>query len=255
MATVEELSAPYENHLLPVLAAGPGVCRVCHTSNLEPYDTCYRCNENDGVLGQGADAVSFVALAVKHEQLARDLWVYKSDKPETIRRSVSAGLAAITWRWLSKHEQCLANAVGIDEFEAVMTVPSAKGRVDHPLESMVRDVIGQTKPRFQQLLRANPDLQSEHYAQHGQFVMSGDLVRGTPALLIDDTWTSGGHAQSAAQTLREAGAGPVGIVAIGRHFQRQPERPEYRESAEAYYRRAKAQGWSWDSCCLCAPEE
>ena len=37
--------------------------------------------------------------------------------------------------------------------------------------------------------------------------------------LIDDTWTTGGHAQSAAYALREAGASNVALVVIGRHLQ------------------------------------
>ncbi len=45
-------------------------------------------------------------------------------------------------------------------------------------------------------------------------------VRGA-VLLVDDTWTSGGHAQSAAYALREeAGAASVGCAVIGRHVHR-----------------------------------
>ena len=75
-------------------------------------------------------------------------------------------------------------------------------------------------------------------------------LSGEPVLLIDDQWTSGGHAQSAAATLKLAGSGPVAVVSLGRHFDRKPNRDDYREAAESYYRTAHAQGWTWARCCL-----
>jgi hypoxanthine-guanine phosphoribosyltransferase len=41
-------------------------------------------------------------------------------------------------------------------------------------------------------------------------------VRGRHVLLIEDTWTSGGNAQSTALTLRHGGAVSVTIVALAR---------------------------------------
>ena len=42
-------------------------------------------------------------------------------------------------------------------------------------------------------------------------------VAGTDVLVVDDTWVSGGSAQSAAVALKLAGARRVAIVVIGRH--------------------------------------
>ena len=39
-------------------------------------------------------------------------------------------------------------------------------------------------------------------------------------LLVDDTWTTGGRAQSAAIALHDAGAARVAVVVLGRHFDR-----------------------------------
>ena len=36
-------------------------------------------------------------------------------------------------------------------------------------------------------------------------------------LLLDDTWVSGASAQSAAAALKQAGAGRVAVVVLGRH--------------------------------------
>ena len=42
-------------------------------------------------------------------------------------------------------------------------------------------------------------------------------VTGAEVLLLDDTWASGASAQSAAAALKQAGAGSVAVVVIGRH--------------------------------------
>jgi adenine/guanine phosphoribosyltransferase-like PRPP-binding protein len=45
-------------------------------------------------------------------------------------------------------------------------------------------------------------------------------LSGEPVLLLDDTWTTGASAQSAAATLKKAGSGPIAAVVIGRHLNR-----------------------------------
>jgi hypothetical protein len=42
------------------------------------------------------------------------------------------------------------------------------------------------------------------------------LPRGARVLLLDDTWASGGHAQSAAMALRSAGAVRISVLAVAR---------------------------------------
>ncbi len=43
------------------------------------------------------------------------------------------------------------------------------------------------------------------------------IVAGADVLVVDDTWVSGGSAQSASVALKLAGARRVAIVVIGRH--------------------------------------
>ena len=51
----------------------------------------------------------------------------------------------------------------------------------------------------------------------GRFRAPGS-VAGQVVLLLDDTWTSGGAAQSAAVALKRAGARSVAVVVAGRHL-------------------------------------
>jgi adenine/guanine phosphoribosyltransferase-like PRPP-binding protein len=49
------------------------------------------------------------------------------------------------------------------------------------------------------------------------------MLSATNVLLIDDTWTTGSNAQSAAFALKDAGASTVGFVVIGRYVAREYE--------------------------------
>ena len=228
MVTVGELSAPYENHLRPVLRAGEGICEVCHTYVVGDYPLCWQCGRHRARLTATADAVGYIALAVKHEQLARELAVYKGTRLDA-RERPRIGLAAVLWMSISNHESCLERLAGVDSFPVVTTVPSTSGRPMHPLTEIVGKLVKPTRDRF---------------------AVSSQLVAGQAVLLVDDTWTTGAHAQSAASALRLAGAGPVAILAIGRHFAI-PEREEYIASARDYLNRSKALKWDWSRCCLC----
>jgi orotate phosphoribosyltransferase len=67
---------------------------------------------------------------------------------------------------------------------------------------------------------------------------------GVPVLLIDDTWTTGASAQSAAAALRKAGAGSVAAVMIGRYLNRDWHDNDRR------LRRMERQ-FDWHRCALC----
>ena len=63
-------------------------------------------------------------------------------------------------------------------------------------------------------------------------------------LLIDDTWTTGANAQSAAAALKAAGAGPVAAVVIGRHLNRKWHQNDRRL-------RGITRPFDWGRCALC----
>ena len=69
---------------------------------------------------------------------------------------------------------------------------------------------------------------------------------GEAVLLVDDTWTTGANAQSAAAAVKAAGAGRVAAVAIGRHVNR--------EWGDNDRRLLELEGrFDWSRCALCAP--
>jgi predicted amidophosphoribosyltransferase len=247
MATVVELSEPYRNHLIPVLPSGWGVCSVCRVAANPGFRLCYPCNAARNEFRQGlADVLVPIALAVKHEQLAHELWHYKYDVDPSVRARLGTRLAAVLWRFLGEHEKHIAEAVRVPEFSIVTTVPGTRKREgEHPLERIVGTLVGQTRGRYEPLLTARQDRRaSSHTLAADRYQASRTLPDGPAVLLIDDTWTTGGNAQSAALSLRSAGAAKVAVVVIGRHFDR-----GFR-NCETYYQQAKAIKFSWDSCCL-----
>jgi orotate phosphoribosyltransferase len=70
-----------------------------------------------------------------------------------------------------------------------------------------------------------------------------ESLHGQAVLLIDDTWTTGASAQSAAAALRQAGSGPVAAVVIGRHLNR-----DWHENDSRL--REAMQRFDWDTCAV-----
>jgi hypothetical protein len=165
VATVFELSEPYRNYLVPVLAGGRGVCPVCWTAVDSSFSLCYPCNLARGAFGRRrlADLVVPIALAVKREQLAHELWHYKYDADATVRSRLETRLAAVLWRFLGEHESHIAAAVDVAEFDIVTTVPGTRRRGDdHPLVRMVDSIVGQTRDRYERLLALGPSAADEN---------------------------------------------------------------------------------------------
>jgi hypothetical protein len=243
MATVGELSARYANFLVHPPLPGPGVCEVCRGSANPPYLVCWQCHQARRILGHRvADAVVPISLALKGEQYANELWRYKNT-PGPQQQHFRMGLAAVLWHFLFVHEFCIAATCAVSGFDLVTTVPSTSGRADHPLRAMVAETIGTTRDRHRDLLTPAPGAQSlGRSASTARYTAS--TLRGERVLLIDDTWTSGGHLQSAAAALKTAGADTVAAVVLGRHLN-----ITYGDTA-ALVRQARLRRFSWEACAL-----
>ncbi|MGW1170259.1 hypothetical protein [Streptomyces sp. NPDC002550] len=243
MATVVGLSARYANFLVHPLLPGPGVCRVCRGPAKVGYRTCLRCNEAAKLLGAGmADAVVPVSLALKGEQYANEFWRYKNAVGPQ-QQYFRMGLAAVLWRFLAMHEECIRTHCAVPSFDIVTTVPSTSGRTDHPLRAMVAEMAGATRDRHRDLLAPTPEAADLGRAASARRYAAAAL-RGENVLLIDDTWATGNHAQSAAAALKAAGAGSVATVVLGRHLN-----IAYGNTAE-HVAQARLRRFSWDTCPL-----
>ena len=238
MPSVAELTALYTNFMLGP-RPGPDVCGQCFNFT-RGYERCYACAHNQ----QRLDAMVPISYSVAREQLHHALAGYKRLEGEVARR-LGVELAAVLWRHLSAHERCLARAAGVDAFDLVTTVPSGDRVRDqrHPLCSIAGELVGPTRDRYERLLcRTDVDVAArEFHARRFEPVRS---LSGEPVLLIDDTWTTGASAQSAAAALRDAGAGPVAALVIGRFLNR-----EWHENDRRL--RGITRPFDWERCALC----
>lgn len=239
MPTVGELSTLYENVLLGP-RRGPDVCATCFNFTAG-YERCYACANTPPAL----DAVVPISYSVAREQLHHALASYKRLDGEVARR-LTAILAAILWRFLTNHESCVAEAAGIDRFQIVTTVPSSDQHRDdrHPLRHIVGDLVGATRNRHKPILKRSGTEAPPRTFNAAKFDATTTL-RNDAVLLIDDTWTTGASAQSAAAALKAAGAKSVAAVVIGRHLNR-----EWHENDRRL--RGIVRPFVWSDCALCA---
>lgn len=240
MSPYSRLQERYSNVLVTPPAVDPSVCVVCRRDT-NRFTRCFHCNRHHaGFQGEVADVVVPIAIAVKGDQLARELWRYKNSDVGKERRDFTNGLAFVLAAFLSRHEDCLARAVGIDRFDLVTSVPST--RTPEPLAEVLGRQVGRTRARFATALRA--DAPNNDELDPTTVTLIGD-VAGRSILLVDDTWTTGASLQSAAVALRRAGAVTIAGLVIGRHFDPNHER------AGAYLEKVRSQPFDWDVCVVC----
>jgi predicted amidophosphoribosyltransferase len=242
MPTVADLTALYGNFMIGP-RSGPDVCRRCFNLT-DGFDRCYACLKAPGWL----DAMAPISYSVAHEQLHHVLASYKRSSGKVARRHC-VELAAVLWRHLAQHERCVARAAGTPRFDVITTIPSSDRERDetHPLHHIVAELVQPARPRHARLLMRSPhDHPLPHVFSAQKYEPTSDLS-GQAVLLIDDTWTTGANAQSAAAALKAAGARCVAAIVIGRHVNREWGHNDRRL-------RDLAAPFDWNRCALCAPK-
>ena len=163
-----------------------------------------------------ADVVAPIGYAVRGGQLVGDLHRYKSDRfagtPEAA--AAAARLCGMLAAFLADHGNSVWALAGMPAGPAaVAVVPSGQGRLGaHPLVGMVRSCVDLPLVRLAIVPRA-----THTRGVNSSWVSVGDPVAGADVLVVDDTWVSGGSAQSVAAALKMAGARRVAVVVLGRY--------------------------------------
>jgi hypothetical protein len=157
--------------------------------------------------------VAPIAYAVRGGRLAVDLWRYKSDRADAAESA--ARLRAMLAAYLADHAEPVWRAAGMAAVPAAAAVvPSGRGRPGgHPLPDLVRSCVDVPLVR----LSVAPEEAAHVRGVDPRWLRVDGPVAGADVLVVDDTWVSGGSAQSAAVALKLAGAGRVAIIVLGRH--------------------------------------
>lgn len=253
MAVVPALEV---SHLLAPRAA-PGICPACFNPMRPGEDRCRACRQNE----QHLDAFVPISYCLARSRLHAELADYKRAADPSVPL-VTTMLAAILGRFLVLHERCLSAAAGRRDgsghddrapagsgrgFDLVTTVPSNHpGRDEcHPLRRLVGEHCEPTRDRYRRVLRRSPTPLPPRSFDRRRFVVT-ERIDGQTVLLIDDTWTTGASAQSAAAALREAGATKVAAAVIGRYVN-----GDWCQAGRRL--RAQATPFTFDECALCTP--
>ena len=193
---------------------GPGVCACCHGPARPGFARCFHCRlHEESAPGLLADVVAPVACAPKGSRLATDLWVYKSDRPGA--QMAGGALLAMLLVFLREEGPGVWQRAGMPAPDCACVVPSGRGRPGtHPLQALLRGCLA--LPWVPLLARPGADTWGR-VLDPGRFCAPRTLT-GQAVLLLDDTWVSGGTAQSAAVALKHAGARSVTVVVVGRHL-------------------------------------
>lgn len=195
------------------LPPGPGCCGVCRGQAGPGFRRCFQCSlHQQHAPGLLADLVVPISYAVAGTDYARLLWQYKSDVPQ--RDAARALLRALLLAFLHDHGPCVRARAGIAGRPHVAVVPTGRGRPgSHPLRTLVEPYLA--LPWAELAIDPAEPVQPRDL-RPGRFRPAARLV-GAAVLLLDDTWTSGASAQSAAIALRLAGASRVAVITLGRH--------------------------------------
>jgi hypothetical protein len=190
------------------------LCRTCRGPAGAGFARCYQCglalSQAGGLL---ADAVAPVGVAVRGGPLAEDLRRYKSDHAAGAPEA-AARLRELLAGFLRDEGGALWREAGMSGGpSAVAVVPSGRGRPGaHPLAGIVRSCVDLPVVA----LSIVPEVIHIRGVDVDWLRVTG-AVTGADVLVVDDTWVSGGSAQSAAAALKLAGARRVAIVVLGRH--------------------------------------
>ena len=197
----------------PDPAAAGRLCALCWGPGQPGLEHCYRCDRYAQCLpGLLPDVVVPVAYAAKGGPHATNLWRYKSGHPGA--RAAQVELRALLLVFLRDHGPCVWRRAGAPGPGHVAVVPSRRGRPGgHPLRQLAAPYLRMTWAR---LSLAGPDDPTAHDPDPGRF--RAERLPGASVLLLDDTWTTGASAISAAAALRLAGARSVALVVLGRHL-------------------------------------
>jgi hypothetical protein len=186
-------------------------CRVC-AAPVDGFDRCWRC-EQARRIGGVADVVAPLTYAIAGTPSAALVRDYKNHPARSVRESHGAVINGLVRLGIARHEHCIGRAAGL-AVSCRLVVPSLTSRPGrHPFAELAHaiNVVSDAVA-----LMPAPDARCDR-AINDKFVLApAARLDGRHVLILDDTWTTGSTAQSAALAVRRAGAAAISVMVVGR---------------------------------------
>lgn len=192
---------------------GSGLTCVVCTAPVDGFPRCWRCEQHRRIAGL-ADLVVPLVYAIGGTQSATLLRHYKDDPVRKVRERHALVINWLLYLGISEHQRCIGVVTGMP-VSVRLAIPSMAGRSGvHPFTVLAQrmNAVAQSVE-----LMPAPGAACDRAVSGAKFVLEPAVrLDGQHVLVIDDTWTTGSNAQSAALTLRGAGAERVSVMVVGR---------------------------------------
>ena len=210
------------------------VCRWCLGLLGGRIDACFNCEENAAALDGRLQQITAVSLYAKPGRLRDWLTFYKDDGEVLADAAAGRAIGAILRHFFVANEAWLT-ALCVD---VAVVVPSTLRPPPHPLSVLLEREAVLPVELVPGLKRTTAEL-GHNRPNPSAFVVSEELI-GKRILLLDDVYTSGARAQSAAFALREAGSTVVALCVVGRRYNL-----DYSADSAAVFGEQTAQPFNW----------
>lgn len=190
------------------------VCPMC-LDWADATPMCTKCNLAQTILGEPPAPVVPITLYIKPSPMRDRLTYYKDPRgPEDAALAVE--VAALVETFYSAHGGELAARYG-HPGAAVVVPPKGTHEMPHPLQRALEALPVRSLPPIESpLVLGNARI--DRRAPHPDGFTAIERLDGRSFLVLDDVYTTGATAQSAAHALRAAGATVTAILVVGRRL-------------------------------------
>ena len=198
-----DLSDSLAPDLVPMPGDADDVCPLCRSGRTSPSALCDSCQRTSSQVSRPIKQVIPISYYTTPSRLRDLMHDYKEHEEGEVRRIKERAVAAIVARYLNEHAAALADLFG--RWDAAVAVPSTKRPGPSALQTAIEENFADTVGAFENCLAPGPGLMKFNEASESGFEVVGHIADQS-FLLIDDTFTTGAHLQSAHHALASAGA-------------------------------------------------